>query len=391
MKKDKIMGTKKWFYWVSIGVILILVYKFLDNFTGIGEWLGKFISILSPFIVAIIIAYVLYIPCRKLEEFLVKHTKMKHVRGLSILIVYLIFAALVILSLKFIIPAIMSSIIDLVNNAQEYYNSIKTIEIGGSWAPFIQDNVLKPMVEYLQNMDFQSFLTFDKIQEYIISAVGALKALVDIFIAFICSIYILAERESIKKYIHKFASAAMSEKGYKKFTRYFTNGNEIFFRFISSQVIDACVVAILMSITLSIMNVKYAVLLGVMIGVFNLIPYFGAIIAVIIAGLITILTGGWQQALIMVVIITIVQQLDANIINPKITGTRLNISPLLVIFSVTIGGAYFGIAGMFLGVPIAVLIKLMIDDYIENKNTKKKEIEDKTEINTEIVKEEKQK
>ena len=96
-----------------------------------------------------------------------------------------------------------------------------------------------------------------------------------------------------------------------------------------------------------------------------------SIIAIAIAGIITILTGGWRHALMMVIIITIVQQIDANIINPKITGTRLNISPLLVIFSVSIGGAYFGILGMFLAVPISVLIKLMVTDYIANRNAEK--------------------
>ena len=77
----------------------------------------------------------------------------------------------------------------------------------------------------------------------------------------------------------------------------------------------------------------------------------------------------------MVIIITIVQQIDANIINPRITGSKLNVSPLLIIFSVTIGGAYFGIIGMFLAVPIAVLIKLMVTDYISNKNKEYHEIQ----------------
>lgn len=106
-----------------------------------------------------------------------------------------------------------------------------------------------------------------------------------------------------------------------------------------------------------IMGIQYAVLLGFMIGLFNLIPYFGAIIAVIIAGIITIFTGGLDQAIWMVIIVTILQQIDANIINPKITGDSLKISPLLVIFAVTVGGAYFGVLGMFLAVPIATVIK----------------------------------
>ena len=226
------------------------------------------------------------------------------------------------------------------------------------------------MVDYIDKLDFKEFVTPEKIIEYISSALGVVKTLFGIFISIVCSVYILSEKERIRNFIHKLAKASMSENNYKKFNRYFTNGNRIFFGFISSQFIDGIVVAVLMSIVLLILKVKYAVLLGVLIGLFNLIPYFGAIIAVSIAVLITFLTGGLNQALLMAVIVIIVQQIDANIINPRITGNKLNVSPLFVIFSVTLGGAYFGIAGMFLAVPVAVLIKLMLDDYIHNKSEK---------------------
>ena len=122
---------------------------------------------------------------------------------------------------------------------------------------------------------------------------------------------------------------------------------------------------------MSILGVKYAVLLGFMIGLFNLIPYIGAIIAVVIAGIITLLTGGVSQAIWMLVKVTILQQIDANIINPKIVGNSLEISPLLVIFAVTVGGAYWGVLGMFLAVPVVAVLKIIIDDWIEYKNQKK--------------------
>ena len=119
---------------------------------------------------------------------------------------------------------------------------------------------------------------------------------------------------------------------------------------------------------MSILNVKYAVLLGFMIGLANIIPYFGAIIAIVIATIITFFTGGLFQAIWMVVVVTILQQIDANVINPKIVGDSLKISPLLVIFAVTLGGAYFGVTGMFLAVPVVAVLKLIIDDFIEWKS-----------------------
>ena len=366
MKNEKVMGTKKWIFWFSLGTVLIIIYKFFDNFSGIGNWIGNLFGVLAPFFVGIIIAYVVYKPCTKLEQKL-KKNGIKHSRGISIIISYIIFFIILFFLLNFIIPALISSVGDLISNIPNYYNSITASNGENEKVEFFKENILKPLVEYLQKIDIKEILTPEKMIEYVSSAIGVVKALISAFIAIICSIYILAERESIISYIDRVAKASMPENGYNKFNRYFSNGNRILFGYISSQFIDGVLVAIIMSIILLVLKVKYAVLLGVLIGIFNLIPYFGAIVAVIISGLITILTGGWQKALMMVIIITIFQQIDANIINPRITGSKLNVSPLLVIFSVTIGGAYFGIIGMFLAVPIAVLIKLMIEDFMLSK------------------------
>ena len=143
------------------------------------------------------------------------------------------------------------------------------------------------------------------------------------------------------------------------------------YKFISGQLIDAVVVGIMVTIAMSIIGVKYAVLLGFLIGLFNIIPYFGAIIAVGISILITVITGGLSQAIIMAIVVIILQQIDSNIINPKIIGNSLEISPLIVIFAVTIGGAYFGVLGMFLAVPVAAVLKIVINDWVNYKNGNK--------------------
>lgn len=374
MKKEKIMGTKKWIYWVSIGIVLIVIYKFLDNFSGIGKWLANLFYILMPFVIGIILAYVLYLPSKKIETLFKKKTNLKHTRGLSITIVYALAIAAISIIIKFIIPVLFGSIKDLVSNIQGYYNAISADELKFDIAPWIQNNILKPIVEYIQGIDFETMFTPEKIKTYIDSAFGAIKSIVNIFIAIICSIYILAQRESIIDFINKFAKSVMKNSGYKKFNKYFTSGNEIFVNFISSQVIDAFVVAAVTSIAMSIIGVKYSLLLGVFIGISNLIPYFGAIVGVAISIIITLLTGGWKQALIMAIVVIILQQIDANIINPRITSSRLKISPLLVIFAVTVGGAYFGVIGMFIAVPIITLIKLVIEDFI---NVRLKEKGDK--------------
>ena len=194
----------------------------------------------------------------------------------------------------------------------------------------------------------------------------------DIFVAFIVSIYVLNSRKSIIDFLERLLGAIFTDKAYRNINKYFNRTNQIFFKFLASQLLDAVVVGVLTAIAMSIMGVKYAVLLGFMIGLFNIIPYFGAIIAVGIATIITFLTGGLSQAIWMLVVVTILQQIDANVINPKIVGDNLRINPLLVILAVTIGGAYFGVIGMFLAVPVVAVLKLIIDDFIKLRNYKKK-------------------
>lgn len=378
MKKEKILGTKKWFYWVSIGIVLIIVYKLLDNFTGIGGWIGNLFSVLAPFLEGILIAYILYTPCKKIENIFIKSKSKfirKHARGTSIAITYIIVIALIAWFMNVIIPTLGTSIADLISNVQNYYNSVISDSPDITIAPFIQENILKPVVDWLQNTNFESFFTFDRIKEYLSSAMGVVKGVINIFIAVICSVYILAQRTRIIRFLNRLAKAVLTERGYERYQKYFITGNGIFFRYLSSQLVDGIVVAILTSIAMSIIGVKYSILLGTLIGISNLIPYFGAIFGVAIAIIITLLTGGWEQALIMGIVVIVLQQIDANIINPKITSSSLKVSPLLIMFAVTVGGAYFGILGMFLAAPILTLIKVIVEDFIEEKLTSKEKIE----------------
>ena len=197
----------------------------------------------------------------------------------------------------------------------------------------------------------------------------------NIFVIIVVSVYILLERKDIKSFVQNLLKATVSEEKNKKIAEIYESSNFIFYNYITSQILDGFIVGVIVSIIMSIMKIKYGVLLGFMIGLFNIIPYFGAIVAIIIASVITIFTGGLAKALWMTLIIIIVQQVDANIINPRILGTSLKISPILVIFSTTVGGAYFGVIGMFLGVPVAALAKIFLMQYIKHKNEEKKEDE----------------
>ena len=376
MKKEK-NDIKLWLFWFSLAVAIIAAYNILGNLAGVAQIIGSILGAIMPFCIGLLIAYILYMPCRSIETLFKKSKKKnfvnKHARGLSILTTYIIALIVIVIILNVIIPIVVQSLSDLFTNLPGYYNSV-TEKIN----ELPEDNILRSekateIINNIKNIDFTALFNMERIQQYIKSVISAMETILDAFIAVIVSVYILAQRNAIIRFLSKFTKAVASKNAYEKIKKYFIKSNSVFFKFLTSQVLDAILVGVLVSVALSILQVKYAVLLGFMIGLFNLIPYFGAIVAVVIAILITVLTGGIGKALLMTVVVVILQQIDANIINPKIVGDSLEISQLLVIFAVTLGGAYFGVIGMFLAVPVATVIKLVIEDFIEERE-KSKEI-----------------
>lgn len=366
MKEQKRLS--KWLYWFILGAAIIAVYKLLDNLGPITNFLNGLLNILMPFVIGLLMAYLFYIPCRALER---KYKKVKFLskkaRGLSIVTVYLIAILIVVLALTFVVPNIVKSIADFVANFGDYYNStlerIQNLPEDSIW----KSDAIMGIVQNLSQIDLKEYLNIEKIMQYVQGAISAVSGIFNIFVSFIVSVYLLSERRQILQFLKRLAGAIFPKGTYEMVGRYFNKSNEVFFKYISGQVLDAIIVGILTSVAMSILGVKYAILLGFTIGLFNLIPYFGAIVAVIIAILVTIFTGGLGQAILMAIVVIILQQIDANIINPKIIGNSLSISPLLVIFAVTVGGAYFGVLGMFLSVPVCTVIKLLIEEYIEYK------------------------
>lgn len=365
---------EKWLYWFIFAVAVIAVYKTLDNFNDITNWIKGILEVLMPFMIGILLAYLFYIPCKKIEK-LYQKSKQKLVRKkarvLSVFTVYLLALIIIILAFRFIIPNLTQSISDLASNIESYYqntmNGLQNIP---------EDSILRQIdvqkiADSLNKINIAEYINFTTILEYAKGVIGVAEGIFDFFVSLIVSVYILIERTEILCFLRKLAGAIFKGKTYRTIGKYFNNTNQIFFKFLSSQLLDAFVVGVLTSIAMSLLGVKYAVLLGFLIGVSNLIPYFGAIVGVGVSIIITIFTGGIGKAIWTAIVVIILQQIDANIINPKIVGNSLSISPLLVIFAVTIGGAYFGVLGMFLSVPVFTVLKIMIEDYIDYRNKMK--------------------
>ena len=167
--KEKKTWTK-WFYWFTFAVAIIIVYKTLDKFTEIGTWLSNFLHVIMPFVIGIILAYILYIPTRKMESFFRKFKKLKFIseraRGLAVILVYIFVVLILLLVMNYIVPIIISSVIDFVNHFQDYYNIVmKNIN------DLPDDSVLKSdmitnIVSQVGQIDISKYVNVEKLTEY---------------------------------------------------------------------------------------------------------------------------------------------------------------------------------------------------------------------------------
>lgn len=364
MKQKK--GISKWAYWFSLGLALIIAYKCISDINGLCLLIGKITEVIMPFFMAIIIAYLFYRPACFLEKIISKNKLLKNKsRLISVLGVYIIVIILIVLLVNCVIPPVRDSIADLVKNIPGYINIAKDYVTNLDEDSILRNINIEEISKKITEIDFASLLSTDKLVEYINTVIGVVSAIFSIFVTIVVSIYILLERANIKESFKKIGKAIFDNQTYSRVSKYFRKSNKILLDFIYCQILDGIIIGILVSIANCIIGVKYAILLGCFIGLFNIIPYFGAIIAIAISILITLFTGGVEQTLIMALTVIILQQIDSNIINPKILGDGLKISPILIIFAVTVGGEFFGVLGMFLAVPVIAVLKLLIDDFVE--------------------------
>ena len=344
--------------WVSL-LIVITLSILLANLGTSMKLINTIVDSLKPIFVGVIIAYVLYLPARKIENLLGQNNKdsfiYKKRRTLSIIITYLIVFLVVVGMFKIITPVITDSVNDLLKDLPKNYEEIEKSQVFNS-------DFGKYLIKQIEKIDFSKLLSFEKVLGYLKNTISVAKGFFTMFVSIVVSIYLLAGRKEILVFWDRQAKANLSKDRYNDVCHYTKKANNIFASYLSGQILDAIVVGILMMIILLILGIKYSVLLGLIIGIANLIPFFGAIIGIGLSLIIIVLTTGVKEALIAGVITLLLQQVDANIINPKITSSKVDISPILTIISITVLGSIFGVLGMFLAVPVIAIFKTIMMD-----------------------------
>jgi len=369
-----------------LAVAIIAAYRISGEMGIFFDFLRRAWGVVAPFFYGFLLAYIFNIPCGSIQKLLVK-TKNKFIikrrNVISLLIVLLLFVLLIVLVLNIVIPAIANSIAFFIANLPVYWDGVlRLINEFNNLELFGLHINAEAILGQLSGA-FENF-SIDTLWAPINAIMGAATAVFSGAIAFISSIYILIEKENCKAYLNKLLKVFASDRVRVTTIDIFSKLNKNFRQYIHTQTIDGMILGTMATVALFIMRSPFALVLGLMLGIVNYIPYFGSIFGTLVAVLVVTFTQGLTMGLIAAVALFVIQQIDANIIQPKLMSGSFALSPLLVIISITIGGAFAGIFGMIIAIPIIAVLKDLLDDVVAYVAHKKSGVSDELEGQVEL-------
>ncbi len=366
--------VRKWLWVFTLIAALIVFYKVAEKPAIVLESVSWVAGILAPFIGGFVIAFLLHGPSRWLEKQILRlkgKAWPKLARPLSLTAVYLLLLGLLTLLFYLILPQLAASLTGLVKALPGYIDLAQErledfTRPGGLLDRFNLGEKLDEIYATLKEFATR-ILTTENILTALKSLVDVTTSIVDVVIAFMVSIYMLSGRETLVRHCKSLLHLVLRPAAVNALSGYAHKISGIFYRYLYGSFIDALVVGITASIGLAIFGVPYAVLLGMTMGLLNMIPYFGALIGFVINVLITLLTKNIYTALAVAIYLLVIQQVDANILQPRVVGGSVGIRPIYVLLGITLFGGLFGFWGIFLGVPLMAVIQLLVKDAIARK------------------------
>ncbi len=376
MNKEKWGITRKTIANMLVVLFGVLLYLALANFGAIKSTLGGFFSIISPFIIGIGIAYLLNMPVRFFEQKVFKNLSFR--RPLSIVIVYLLGLCFILLLLSLVMPQVIGSIGLLLGSFPTYLNSLNSLPAWLTSTFGISAESAASLVEPYQDLANGAFSYVRTLFPTLLNTTIQIgSSVVGVFTALIASIYMLGSKDKLVIQLRRVLYAILPRKGADELMRIGRLSNNVFSGFISGKLLDSLIIGIICFVFMWVTNMffhpmPFAPLISIIIGVFNIIPFFGPFIGAIPSVIILLLINPWS-AVIFTIFIILLQQFDGNILGPKILGDSTGLPALWVLIAIIVGGGLFGFIGMILGVPTVAVLYTLASDFIE-KHLRKKEI-----------------
>lgn len=363
---------------IAFTVFLLFVK---DNIDVVWEIICTIAEILTPFVVGFLFAYLLNFPykffyTKAFGKMGIKHkvfVKMK--KPLAIICTYTLIAAIFIAIIWIVVPQIIENIASLVESMPTYYNAVmQHVNEFIDWinsvfnAGIEKDNILNNLLtEISKFFSMQNITQFaGKTGEAIFGMVlGTASGVYNFVMGVVISVYFLAAKEQLCRMVKRLAVAFIPIKYLPKIYEIVDITDTKCGRFLVGDIIDAAFVGLLTFVAMVILNVPYAPLIAVLIGVTNIIPFFGPFIGAIPSALLLFIINPWDM-IKFIIIVVIIQQLDGNLFKPKIIGNQVGLSSFWVLFSVVVGGALFGLPGFILGTPIFAVIYSLVGKKAKN-------------------------
>lgn len=365
-------------------LLAIIIFFAFYRFSEIMSVFKLILGTIQPILIGLCLGYVLKRPQKffhkKIYKLFTKHRIIKKEKkresiskGLSIFIAMIMFLVTIYILIIMAVPEIVENIFRVTDTLPEQVNRLirwvsARMEENSKYADMFE-KILKEATDYITRWVKNDMMT--QIGQLASGIISAVSVFVNAVVGVIVAVYVLSSKETFAKQGKKLIYAIFKEKQAEKILKEFKKSDDIFGGFISGKIIDSLIIGALCFIGLTILDMPYTMLVSTIVGVTNVIPFFGPYIGAVPSAILILLADP-KKGLIFIVFIILLQQLDGNIIGPKILGESTGLTPFWVVFSILLGGGLFGIIGMLFGVPtfavIYNLIAEIVNDRIKNKN-----------------------
>ncbi len=384
MFRERIKNSLNWGITIFLVIACsILFYFFLDRLSVVGALLRKILGVLAPVSWGLVITYLLNPLMQQIEALIMRipakteragrvRKKSAHVLGVLLSEVFLL--ALIVFLVRILLPQLIDSIGMLVNNIGEYSRGFE------AWlTPYLAetdevvrvyvDSAIKQVSAWITSFLQDDFMTLLSGVTNGVVLVG--RTLYNFILGVIVSIYLLSAKRRMLALSKKCVFALLKPERANRFLDVVREANRMFRGFLIGKILDSAIIGLLCFIGMTILNLPFVVLVSVVVGITNIIPYFGPIIGAA-PSILLILMIDPLKSLIFAIFILLLQQLDGNFIGPRILGDKTGVSPFGVLFSILVGGGLFGFIGMLVAVPTFGLIFQLCKQFVENKLSHRK-------------------
>ena len=352
-----------------IALLGLVAYKLIDNYSVFFGYIHTFLSIASPFVYALVIAYAL----NPIMSFFEKRLKFN--RALAILTTYVIITGLIILFCVFIIPNIVDSIIKMTTEVPKY------VIIVQNWInDLLKNKNIYDLLSQAGLLDYLSSLSsnFGKVlltilETSVTSIFSFTTNLIKIVFGFLIAVYVLADKERIIKNTKTITYMVFKEKYASIIVFWVKTYNKMIIDYIGIKAIDSIIVGVITLIGLVIIGAPYAIIIALITTITNMIPYIGPLTGELVGVFFGIFVSP-TMAIVIFVFIFAVHQFDAWFLDPKLVGGKVGLQPLIVVIGVVIGGGFFGIPGMLLASPTVATINIAYEKIVQRFKEKNKNL-----------------